>query len=267
MDLSVLPLAAATATIVAALFAGGRAITTIWNRTVGGRRLQSACLNQLACGTSSRFVDQLLGTPKFLGHRDTREERLYRLAGAWVATELIDDAVMAFTITVTDPKMHFSTSKITFGNINIDLGRDKFNVLPAQTIQMRSGQRAWVGARRYGYLQHYYFGNPGSYQDYWLSFNQCGAGNWNSTIGSVNFSDGNYGDNGECDNSVLALTINSLTVLGPQRPADTDNQFNRRDVLGPDEDTVRLDIAFRRGNISVPRLTAIRSTLNRLAKR
>ncbi len=142
-----------------------------WDRTIGRRRAQSRILDQLACGSSLEFVESLLGLPQFLEKIDGREQRIYRLAGSWVVVELYERAMLSFSITITDPRMYHSTERLSFGQLHVRLGRSDF----ADVSHHPSGERMWVGARRHGYLQHHYFGNPGGYQDYWLSHNMCGA--------------------------------------------------------------------------------------------
>lgn len=39
-----------------------------------------------------------------------------------------------------------------------------------------NGTRLAVGARRFGYAESFYFGNPGNYQSYLLAYNDAGVG-------------------------------------------------------------------------------------------
>ncbi|CDZ90124.1 hypothetical protein QM787_25525 [Rhodococcus ruber] len=162
---------AAGATVLSAVWGMGQLTRKQWDRTIGRRRAQSRILDQLACGSSLEFVESLLGLPQFLEKIDGREQRIYRLAGSWVVVELYERAMLSFSITITDPRMYHSTERLSFGQLHVRLGRSDF----ADVSHHPSGERMWVGARRHGYLQHHYFGNPGGYQDYWLSHNMCGA--------------------------------------------------------------------------------------------
>lgn len=263
--LSMLPVAAATASIFAALIGAGKFVVATWQKTIGLRRNQSTLLDQLACGASARFIDELFGTPKFILRRELTEERLYRLPGAWVAVEILDDAVLAFTITITDQRLRYSTENLTFGNIQLVLGQSRFGEVSSTLTSRRSGQRRWIGARRYGYIQHFYFGNPGGYQNYWLSFNQCGYGIWDNFEGSYNYADGSYGQSSDEASDVATLTINSLTVLGQRYPPTMLDDFMAREVLGADEDVVRLDVSF--GKSRRPSSHWTRANLNGLFTR
>ena len=59
------------------------------------------------------------------------EKRLYRLPGAWVAIEVQPDepVVAAFSITITDNSMYYSTKKLSFDYLDIKLGKDTFGDL------------------------------------------------------------------------------------------------------------------------------------------
>lgn len=245
---------AAGATVLSAMWGAGQLIRKRWNRTLGRRRSQAELLDQLACGSSLEFVEALLGIPQFLEKLDDREQRIYQLTGVWVLIEIHERAVLSFSITVTDPRMYYSTDRLTFGHLPIQLGRSTFENVPHHP----NGARVWTGARRYGYLQHYYFGNPGSYQDYWISHNMCGAAAtrpssfWRSVDSGTYVTDGdNSLRDGQHDNvppEVLSTIANTLTVLGPRRILGTNvkEQLMSRDVLGPDHDTVRLVMLRRR---------------------
>jgi hypothetical protein len=93
------------AAAVAVLGAGGTTYkygVRRWKQTVGRRRAQTAILDQLCCTSSMAFVESKLGVPQFIVSNDGYEQRFYRLPGAWVTVEPKDDAVRAFTITITD---------------------------------------------------------------------------------------------------------------------------------------------------------------------
>jgi hypothetical protein len=217
------------------IWAGGRA-------AFGRRRGQTRLLNQVACGSSLDFVESHCGMAQFISVEDGREQRTYRLQGGWLMIEVADNAVYAFSITITSRWMFFNTKRITFGQLNINLGRQKFG----EHGTGYGGERLWIGARRVGYLRHYYFGNPGGYQNYFLSFNGSGVGTFalaeaspgvvetGSFCADVN-SPARFDHTSGIDAS--GITINTLTVLAPHASHD---EFARRGVLGPDEDRTRL---------------------------
>lgn len=157
--------------------------------------------------------------------------------------DIKDDAVLAFSITISNPRMHYGTKRLTFGFLKVKLGKSKFSERDGEF----SGERYSIGGRDFGYQRHYFFGNPGGYQDYWLSYNRCGAGVFSGPgseggmfreSGSLcRGSDGSspFGSGDAIDAS--GITVNTLTVLGLTGSRD---DFLRRYRLGPEETTLRL---------------------------
>ena len=239
--------AGAGAAVLLSTFAGStRACRRLWNRTIGQRRTQMEVLNQLACGSSIKYIESLFGIPQFVSDEDLRRQQIYRLTGGWLLIEVEEEAVASYSITITDPKMRYPTETLTFGQLDVILGTSTF----AEIRTSESGQRSWCGARRYGHIQHYHFGNPGGYQNYWLSYNMCGAGSIPTDFRSASeYKSGTYGNQGETNPSTARLAINTLTVLGPiNKDAQILHQLLNREVLGPDHDTVRLaSKTMRRG--------------------
>ncbi len=58
---------------------------------------------------------------------------------------------------------------------------------------------------------------------------------------SGDFASGSCGSHGVFAPSPSAITINALTMLGPNCPGDAVDKFLKREVLGADADVVRLD--------------------------
>ena len=117
---------AATVTIVGATPRAFQTIRRVWMSTGGRRGAQAAILDRLACGSTQAFVDELLGTPQFVTTIDDRAQRIYRLRGAWVAVEIHQGAVMAFSITITQPSMSYSVTKHAHGLMHAILGKSTF---------------------------------------------------------------------------------------------------------------------------------------------
>ncbi|TQC41717.1 hypothetical protein EEB14_53105 [Rhodococcus sp. WS4] len=237
---------AATVTIVGASPKAFNAARRAWTSTGGRRGAQAAILDKLACGSTQAFVDELLGTPQFVTIVDNRDQRIYRLPGAWVAVEIHEGAVMAFSITITQRSMCYSVSQHTRGLMHACLGKSTF--AEARTRVSPSGEFCWVGANRTGYLEHYSFGNPGGYQEFWLSYSRCGTGEMAMPqpfeFRSGSYSEPNTTAGEEPDRSTI--TANTLTVLGPLAAKGARDQMLARNVLGADETTVRLDVSDRK---------------------
>lgn len=284
--LSYLVYASAGITIVGATPSAIRAAFWVRQRTTAGRRRQlRQTLDRLTCGSTREFVDELLGPPKFVSRVDDRPQQIHRLDGAWVAVELIDGVVLAFSITITDPDLAYPINAQTHMMMHGHLGKDSFAQLRDSAGKpLESGsQFLWVGANRWCYNEGYWGGRPGAYQWYWLSQNTAGAGGDHPGSGDT-FATGSYEDHqfARIDNPAIvaaspppdrsSLTANTLTVMNPDiRPIPIDqrvllsnsysDQFFARAFLGTDSETLRLDATqFRRAHTGPLRqfLTATR---------
>ena len=228
-----LGIGASAAAVIAALWGLWRIGLGVWNRTLGRRHAQARILDQIACDVSLPYVESKIGVPIFITrpYGDEREERIYRLAGAWVAIEAKSDAVFIFSITITDTKMFYDISEMTLGNLKLKLGKDTFaNV----SSSLHDGEDLWYGSRHAGYRRSYYLGNPGGYQHYWLSYNPVGSGIYPDGWGF--YSSGVYGSNGDKPPDPATITANTLTVL----LHGTFESVQGRDTYGPHEDQLRL---------------------------
>jgi hypothetical protein len=185
-------------------------------------------------------------------------ELVYREKHAWVQV-LIDqnDAVIRFSITVTDPKFHFSTRDLTWGHLPVKLGRSRFSEVQVQGFAL-DGRSLRIGAHNHEYAEAYWFGNPGQYQHYVLSSNEIGTGGFGYSILSHGLS--------FCREGTLAIgpelpvgqqgfdpdaeyarrfraetTINTLTILGPSGPT-----ADLAEPRGPESNQVRVLVPGRR---------------------
>lgn len=222
-----LTIAAAAVPVAAAVFGLVRATRKAWNYTLGQRRNQQAMLNRLAAQSTRTYVDDLLGNSQFLQVREQFEIHYYRLAGCWVCVWYSDDQVAAFAITITRKRLWFDTLALTHYQFRIRLGRDDLQSLKTE----HDHEKAWVGARRMAHARKFYFGNPGAYQTYWLSYNDAGVGGLEPAQGSA------YMDIDD-EHPPARSTANTLIVIGPATdlPLEHDYQF------GVDLDTVRLAV-------------------------
>ncbi len=233
---------ASTAAVIALIWASFRLLLKLWMRTEGSRRAQSKTLDKLACGSSQAFIEAALGIPQFVSTRDGRDVRVYRQPGAWVVIESKDDRVFSYSITITTPDMYYATRTLTFGQLDLRLGRDTF----AKADDRFSGEIFWTGARRTGYLRHYYFGDAGGEQNYWLSYNSSGSGDPDEVAAASRgeYRRGTYspgsleaGEHNRSPVDASRIVANTLTVLSPEgKPAE----FLTRDTLGVEHDEVRL---------------------------
>src|SRR6266566_1525436 len=130
---SAIQIAAALAAIGGAATALYRLGQVILRRTILSHRHLAACLNQLACGVTTQYIDQIFGPPAFRRAIDNNHhaEHVYRTRHAWLQTivNTTDQSVAAFAITVTDPRFAFRTRDLTVDNLDVHLGRTRFSQL------------------------------------------------------------------------------------------------------------------------------------------
>lgn len=165
---------------LAILVGAYKAVMAYLRRTVLSHRDLTRRLNQLACGTTAEYTDNILGPPAFrrsLG--DGYEERIYRTKHAWVQTitRTADHATESFAITITDPRYTLRTHNLTGNMLDIRLGRAHFSDVPHDP----DGYRITRGANRHGHAESHYYGNPGNYQTYVLAHNDAGSGPFHIT--------------------------------------------------------------------------------------
>src|SRR5713226_7024485 len=162
------------------------ALRRLYRRTIGSRRDLARRLNQVAAGVTTDYVNARFGAPAFSrafqwpnrmngrGKPQTRE-LVYREKHAWLQT-VVDqnDAVLRFSITVTDPRFKFQIRDLTFGHLSARLGSSRFAGLECQWATQ--GRRLRIGAHNREYAEAYYCGNPGNYQTFVVSNNDAAPG-------------------------------------------------------------------------------------------
>ena len=168
--------------------------------------------------------------PQFITHSGGCEERIYRLPGAWVTVQSVDGAVSTFSITITDPKMYYDIGPMAFGHIELRLGVDRFDKAPPSADTQLA-----IYTRQMTYVRHYYLGFPGGYQDYWLAYNEVGAGTITAAEGYVGYASGVYGTFGKPPDGA-GITANTLTVTSK----GNSDEMRDRIVHGPHVDQLRL---------------------------
>jgi hypothetical protein len=158
-------------------------------------------------------------------------EFLYRTKHAWLQIIVDDsDAVVRFSVTVTDPRFKFSVARLTLGHLNVRLGHSRFSDIEVWDGSLR-GRSVRIGAHNHEYAEAYYFGYPGFYQHFVLSANEEGTGSFGypREHGGPSFaSSGNLTSNDrlpiqqEFDPTAeyatrfrADTTVNTLTITGP----------------------------------------------------
>jgi hypothetical protein len=159
-------------------------------------------------------------------------EFLFRETHAWVQVVVDqDDAVVRFSITVTDPRFRFQIRELTRGQLAARLGHSHFS--DTQTPWPAEGRNLRIGAHNHEYAEAYYAGYPGFYQRFVISSNEVGAGQFGYSIiqqgpsfcreGTLDFGQAvpitqPFDPNADYAKRFRAdTTINTLTILGPAR--------------------------------------------------
>jgi hypothetical protein len=258
-------LAAAIVGVGGGLFASYRAIARWYGQTIGSRRRLATQLNQLAAGVTTRWVEERLGIPAFArkfpspspGGISNLREMIYRSRHSWIQV-LVDehDAVVRFSITVTDPRFRFQVNDLTSGQLSARLARTSFADI--ETPFEPRGRSLRNGAHNREYAEAYWFGNPGNYQWYVLSHNDMGTGSFAVTVDGREprwFQDGVLRSKdpflpgtspvaSDAEKFRAKTKVNTLTVLGPWR-ADPDSieplgRAMLAEPRGPDSNQVRV---------------------------
>lgn len=241
---------AAVIAILGGVIRYGKGLSAYYRRTLGSQGDLANRLNKLACGVTGQYVNDLFGAPIFqrnLGPEPGYIERICRTPHAWLLLWFSkDDAVQRISITVTDPCFRYETARLTFDQLQVTLGQCRFSCVSRHA----SGHRLKIAARRGEYAESYYFGNPGHYAFYILSYNMDGRGEFAAEVavseGITFWQDGDFGsmvahasltpsEKPNLEALRAGTTINTLTVgaalLHPSNMA--------RGWIGVDHDAVR----------------------------
>jgi hypothetical protein len=231
----------ALATVVIALYRLGK-------KYLVRRSVLRKHLLQLACGTTLDYFDSLLGTPLskvMLDHG--RVQRIYRTPNAYVLATApsTDRNVDGFSITIRKrkrrPPFTLRMRRLTVGQIDVDLLRVTFG----HFYKRPEAHRFVNGANRFSYVESFYFGNPGNYQTYLLSYNDGAGDLLRIPIEAPSFATGNLQlsdaplpvepDKAKFDQVRRTMRINTLSVLSTASPEIVSTGH----VVGVDRNAVR----------------------------
>lgn len=146
------------------------AVRGLYRRTIGSRTALANQMAKLSCDIRTEFVDQVLGmTPTFLRTSGNLTERVYSTPHAYIQTVAdLDGSIVWWAVTTIDrrfkPRITLPPMSSDGRRWSVQLGATRFAQLDEPTFI-----RWFIGARRYGYAEGYYFGNPGSYLTYVVS--------------------------------------------------------------------------------------------------
>ena len=238
-----------------------RGAMKIYRQTAGSRRDLARRLNQLGAGVTVRWVEERFGTPAFarafapagdgqVAGLAPMRELVYRSRHAWLQILANEhDAVVRFSVTITDPRFGFQVEHLTNGQLKVRLGRGSFAEIKAWGEP--GGRNLRIGAHNREYAEAYWFGNPGNYQWYVVSHNDAGTGAFRFSLerdgpawvreGVLKFGDPPVEVRPFDPGASYALKfkagtiVNTLTVLGPLQKTEV-----LTEPRGPDSNQVRV---------------------------
>lgn len=172
----------------------------------------------MAIGVTGDHVRSLFGVPVLQSKSPAvtgAVDYIYRTNHAWVVSRELDGAVVAWSITVTDPKFKIDLQELTFGLVGGRLGHTTFD----QAVESPDGQYEEQGAAAYTYAESRYFGRPSGYQSFVFSYNREGIGKCKPSgqfhFASPPFVSGDpVGDIGQLEDTRRQTTLNTFYSTG-----------------------------------------------------
>jgi hypothetical protein len=162
-----------------AIVVAGSAITVglgwlarVASRPIRERKKANQAVRALAAGVQIEYFEQILGAPHFKTASDLGAE-YYFVQPLFYVQAVTDPGGRVDFFTVTTRSRSFAPElgvSQGYPRLSLKLGRDSFSdVTPGSGRYVAS-----LGARRFGYSEVHYLGNPGRYQTYILALNDGG---------------------------------------------------------------------------------------------
>ncbi|WP_433015077.1 ETEC_3214 domain-containing protein [Kribbella sp. CA-294648] len=120
----------------------------------------------MAVMVNEEYVRNLFGSPAYGGVEHGSGNLTWVTPYLHIAANFKHGSVNGFVITVVDPTFLLPLEGISLGKLNGRLGRQTFE---STSRNSPDSQSLSIGARRYGYREVHYFGNPGGYLHYLLA--------------------------------------------------------------------------------------------------
>ncbi|WP_369033253.1 ETEC_3214 domain-containing protein [Streptomyces adonidis] len=231
-----------------------KTITEGCRRTIGRRRYLTTRLRKIVPGVRHDYVEGLLGEPKWqstmgctpltdpeLDNANSEDTKVEITVRTWPLSRLgylitwcEDDAVVMYGITTTSWWFRLP--------VLIDQKRIRLGKTPLAALGAPEEHRAWLGNRRYGYLERHYFGNPGGYRWWYVGVNDIG---YNAVPPSGNLFDEEDDSHTRLrpdswDSYRASAPINTVVVSGVALYEEVLDGSFFGTSLGVDQDLVRL---------------------------
>ncbi|MER7714802.1 ETEC_3214 domain-containing protein [Streptomyces werraensis] len=235
--------------VLVACWTIGKALTEGWRRTVGRRRYLTTRLRKIAPGVRHDYVESLLGEPKWqstmectrLLEKADEDRKVELTVRTWPLSRLgylvtwsENDVVIMYGITTIS---WWFRLPVLIGQTRIRLGKTPFAALTDP-----EEHRAWLGNRRFGYLENHYFGNPDGYRSWYVGVNDIG---YNAIPLSLDWFDDEDNSRtrllpGRRDLYRASAPINTVVVSGIALYEELQDGSFFGTSLGVDQDLVRL---------------------------
>lgn len=162
--------------LIASLLIIGAAALRLYRNRLGRRRLLKREVEQLVPNAPLDWFRERLGAPVFTGKESGWRVLVWAYPVCYVqAVTRHDDEVVAFSVTTRARRwnpvfLHGVPFSANRPSGEVRLGRSTFGDVGTEP----QGVYGFLGARRWGYSEAFYFGNPGLYRHYILSVNDAG---------------------------------------------------------------------------------------------
>lgn len=153
----------------------GAALFTAWRRTLGRPRALARGLTSLAPSMQVDYFIETLGLPAFRSTCADAEDLVWVRPEAFIRAVSEDGTVMVYAITTRKRRFAPTFMKglvitVEGDSLEVQLGRTRFGDVPFGPSRVY-GQTA---ARRQGYVEYHYYGNPGAYLTYAYALSDVG---------------------------------------------------------------------------------------------
>lgn len=209
--------------------------------TLGHKKKLINDIYKLAPSTNIGYFERILGNPVFVNEKtdekNTKEptQKEYIFINDYFYVQAItgkNEKVLAYSVTGEDLVFNIWSG---IKNIDLKLGKSTFEVVDDKPEKIE----LYCGARRGGYSEEYYFGNPGNYQTYIFSLNDINGGFPQMCLEDVGTNNVSL-ENEEVRKLRKEQVINTFTITSPG--------ISGKDLLfgqGPDMDQVRILNRFK----------------------
>lgn len=225
----------------------------MWRRSLGRFHHARTKVRSLAAGCTADYFTAVLGPPttrRTVGDADGLVEQLW-LDPLFHVQGIIneDDTVVRWAVTLRHHRLRLEFQLPPSGepNATVILGRTAFAAVDVTSV---NNIEAFLGARRWHYVERIYFGNPGRYQPFWLATNDSVIVGANVSVADVAAVQADHKGEDSAEVKGWWQDGPGLDAVDGYRAAASPNTYSEAVPghdedpypIGPDRDHVRLVI-------------------------